>query len=89
MTTQLIDDDASDLTDREVTEATPMASTGALIDQLKEKKCSECGGSVRITSHALRRRKPSIYWRVGITCPSNHVTTVTFKALWLLALAET
>jgi hypothetical protein len=77
------DTESEDLTDLEVETATHVTHVEEIVKSLRSKTCTVCGAGLGPKSHALRRRKPWMYWRVGLQCEAGHQTFVTFRATWM------
>lgn len=79
-----LNQDSPDLTDAEVEGAVVTASYGELRYALIHLSCASCGvGPLLPHKHALRRRKPGIYWRMTLACGEGHEVTKTYRADWL------
>ena len=77
-------DDSTDLTDEEVAGATVTNNYGDLRKALIHFSCPHCSdGQMIPRKHALRRRKPGIYWRITLGCESGHEVVKTFRADWV------
>lgn len=78
------EDDSPDLTDEEIASAVATVSSDAIVSAVQSARCSTCQqGSMRLTSHELRRRKPHLYWRVGLVCAQGHNASMVFLTDWL------
>jgi hypothetical protein len=81
-------DDSEDFSDEEVALAVALPSVDRVIAHLRELRCSQCGQSMVPIEHALRRRVPSLYWRMRLRCavsPKAHhdPVLVIIRADWL------
>lgn len=81
-------EDSTDLSDHEREGATPsrdLAEFTALLQEfLRVGVCPTCQAtSLALSSHALRRRKPDLFWRTTLTCQAGHDIVRTFSTPWL------
>lgn len=75
-------DDSEDLTDQEVERAIALPNVDRVIAHLRD-LCCECSKSVQPVKHELRRRTPSLYWRMQLKCGLGHEMKVVFRIDWL------
>lgn len=78
-----LENDSEDLTDEEVKSAISVASVDAMINVLRETRCSQCNQPIEVVSQALRRRVPFLYNRVILHCAENHDQVIIFRTDWL------
>jgi len=81
----LEEEDSEDLTDEEISQAKEVGSAeevaSAIATHLHEK-------ASRLIKHELRRRKPHLYWRVGLEMPDGSEEVLVFQVDWLQKLAK-
>ena len=78
------EDDSEDLTDEQVTKATPTKSAEGLAERMTHLSCTICGARPEVwISHALRRRAPHLYSRTHFKCATGHEEVVLFTVDWL------
>lgn len=79
------EEDSSDLTDSEIERA--METTGVIgvteIIRAFCEACPDCGKPMGVESHALRRRKPNLFWRTRLKCVEGHDEQVTCQVNWM------
>ncbi len=73
------DEDSPDLTDAEVEQAVIATSLHQVSRHLSDMTCSSCSAPLIKRHYALRRRKPSMYWRVILDCAEGHANVVVFR----------
>lgn len=83
------EEDSEDLTDDEIAGAVPTRSVQTVIEVVSAfcEGCPECADSavrMSVTEHALRRRRPNLFWRVTFKCGNGHDERVTFRVNWML-----
>jgi len=78
-----LEEDSEDLTDAEVETAVAVPSVDAMLERLRQLRCQECDGEVEVNAHALRRRTPFFYARMGFRCTNGHDGNIVFRADWL------
>jgi hypothetical protein len=77
-------DDSTDLLDEETSSAERAPSLQALRQRILHLLCPLCGGKANVVSHAVRRKKPNVFWRVGTQCSQCKAeSTKTFLAEFL------
>jgi hypothetical protein len=80
---EMPEEDSEDLTNMEILEAVPTSEVDDVIRHLQAKKCPACAARNLVAGHALRRRAPHLYWRVGLRCANGHELQVTFQTDWI------
>jgi hypothetical protein len=82
-----LEEDSPDLSDTEIEGAILAPEAGSVVKFLKETVCVEegCSAAITPTSHALKRRKPSMFWKVDLRCASGHNRALVFRVPWLPA----
>jgi uncharacterized protein with PIN domain len=79
-----LEDDSDDLSDEEVAQAIALPNVDRVIAHLRAMRCPQCEKEVAPTSHARRRRVPSLYWRMRVRCSENHASVlVVVRMDWL------
>lgn len=84
------EEDSEDLTDQEIETALDVTGVVAWVMVLQAfcSSCPECGGRMGVVTHALRRRKPNLFWRTTLKCGAGHDEQVTCRANWIQESAE-
>jgi hypothetical protein len=77
-----IREDSEDFTDEEVVGATP-ASTMTPLEEFIAGPCPSCGAAVKSVAHAIKRRRPSLYGRVTLSCEEGHQVCRVFRLDYL------
>jgi hypothetical protein len=82
-----LEEDSPDLSDAEIESAILAPETATVVKFLKEATCTKegCSAAVVPTSHALKRRKPSMFWKVHLRCERGHNRALVFRVPWLPA----
>jgi hypothetical protein len=78
-----LEKDSEDLSNQEVALAIPVNNVNDMLKRLHETRCPTCGRAIEINEHALRRRAPFFYARMGLRCGTGHTKTIIFRADWL------
>jgi len=77
-------DDSEDFSDEEVALAVALPSVDRVIAHLRDLRCPQCEQGMAAIEHALRRRVPSLYWRMRVQCAAHHdPVLVIIRADWL------
>lgn len=77
------EEDSADLIEEEILGALPSSQIGDILAVIRAFRCPSCGGGTRLAKHAIRRRKPHLYWRVTFVCSASHESRQTFCADWI------
>lgn len=80
------DEDSEDLTDSEVIQAFQTQGLETVIEVLRAfcDRCPECDKHMSVQEHALRRRKPDLFWRAKLKClECENLETLTFRVNWM------
>lgn len=80
---QYPEDDSEDLTDAEIERAVITEGIPQLVEHLTTIQCASCQHRMDAVRYELRRRKPHLYWRVGVECDEGHSQAVLFQTDWL------
>lgn len=82
-----LEEDSPDLSDAEIEGAILAPKADSVVEFLKKTSCTEegCSAAIIPVSHALKRRKPSMFWKVHLRCASGHNRTLVFRVPWLPA----
>lgn len=83
MTDDIPEEDSPDLTDADIVGAHPTTGVGDIVSALRSNPCETCSGHVRVAGHAIRRRRPHLYWKVKLLCSSEHESFVFFQSDWV------
>lgn len=77
------EEDSEDLSDEEIAGSTDTSSSEGVVEGLKDLVCAVCHQALLLRKHELRRRAPSLYWRVRLACEQGHETGRLFRVSWL------
>jgi len=71
--------DSIDFTEAEAEKAISVESAAAMIDNLRARRCLECGDQVFPSSHEQRRLAGVMYCRMRLACGDMHETRLVFR----------
>lgn len=78
------EEDSDDLTDDEIASALPTTGSDDTIQRMRGLLgCPLCGARRVVREHALRRRRPNLFWRTTFLCDGGHKERVFFRVNWL------
>lgn len=82
------EEDSEDLSNDEIAHAIPTQTVQTVIEVVSAfcegcPKCPDSNVRMSVTEHALRRRRPNLFWRVTFKCRNGHDEQVTFKVNWM------
>lgn len=79
------EEDSEDLTDSEISRAIQTKGVQTIIEVLGAfcGSCPKCGLGMSVGGHALRRRRPNLFWRTMLSCSAGHDEQVTFQVNWM------
>lgn len=78
------EEDSPDLTDEEIRHAKATERVEDIEGAVRGHTCPACSAAFSKAEHELRRRMPSLFWRIRLTCVgAGHVSLMTFKVDWL------